>query len=59
MKLQNLSTDIEKINRKEIDDLGLDKSETEERDKIKILYEVIINDRKNTIMMIKLIKMLI
>ena len=46
VQLKNLSTDIEKINWKEIDDLGLDKSDTEERDKIEIPDEVIIIDRE-------------
>ena len=51
MKLQNLSTEIEKINRKEHDDLESDKSETEERDKIEISDEVIMIDSKNKLMM--------
>ena len=46
VQLQNLSTDIENINRKKIDDLVSDKSETEEIDKIEIPDEVIIIDRK-------------
>ena len=46
VQLQNMSTDIEKINRKEIDDVESDKSDTEERDKIQISDEVIIPDRK-------------
>ena len=40
MQLQNLSTDIEKIDRKEINNEESDKSETEERDKIQISDEV-------------------
>ena len=46
MQLQNLGTDIEKMNRKEIDDLESDKSDTEERDKIEILDEETMIDRK-------------
>ena len=60
MQLQNLSTDIEKINRKEIDDLESDKSDTEERDKIHISDEVImIDSKKKMMMMIKLIMIMI
>ena len=40
MKLQNLSTDIQNINRKESNNEESDKSDTEERDKIKISDEV-------------------
>ena len=58
MQLQNLSTEIEKINRKEIDDLESDKSETEERDKIEISDEVIMIDSKKLMMMIWLIMIL-
>ena len=36
VQLQNFSTDIEKIYRKEIDNVELDKPDTEERDRIKI-----------------------
>ena len=36
MQLQNLSTDIEKINRKEINNEESEKLDTEERDKIQI-----------------------
>ena len=46
MQLQNLSTDIEKINIKEIDNVDSDKSDTEERDKIQISGTVIMIDRK-------------
>ena len=46
MQLQNLGTDVEKINRKEIDDLESDKSDTEERYKIKISDEMIMIDGK-------------
>ena len=46
MQLQNLSTYIEKINRKEIDNVESDKSDTEERDKIQISDEVKIIARK-------------
>ena len=59
MQLQNLSTNIEKINRKEIDNVESEKSDTEERDKIQISDKVIMIDRKKMMMMIKLIKMLI
>ena len=40
MQLQNLSTAIENINRKESHNEESDKSNTEERDKIQISYEV-------------------
>ena len=40
MQLKNLSTDIDKINRKEINNEESDKSDTEERDKIQISDEV-------------------
>ena len=40
MQLQNLSTAIEKINRKESNNEESEKSNTEERDKKKILDEV-------------------
>ena len=43
---QNLSTDIEKINGKENNNVESEKSDTEERDKIHISYEVKIIDRK-------------
>ena len=46
MQLQNLSTDIEKINRKEINNEESDKSDTEERDKIQISDEVTMIARK-------------
>ena len=46
MKLKNLSTEIENINRKEIDDLESEKSETEEREKIEISDKVIMIDYK-------------
>ena len=46
MQLQILSTDIEKINRKEIDDLESDKSDTKEIDRIEIPDGVIMIDRK-------------
>ena len=46
MQLQNLGTDVEKINRKEIDDLESDKSDTEERYKIEISDKMIMIDRK-------------
>ena len=46
MQLQNLSTEIEKINRKKNDDLESDRPETEERDKIEISDEVIMIDSK-------------
>ena len=60
MQLQDTSTDIEKINRKEIINEELDKSDTEERDKIQISDEVtVIARKKEMMMMIKLIKMLI
>ena len=60
MQLQNLSTDIEKINRKEINNVELDKLDTEERDEIQISDEVTIIARKKYMMIIiKLIKMLI
>ena len=59
MQLQNLSTDIEKINRKEIYNVESDKSDTEERDKIQISDEVAMIDRKKKMMTIKLINMLI
>ena len=59
VQLQNLSTDIEKINRKEINNEESDKSDTEERDKIQISDEVTIIARKKMMMMTKLIKMLI
>ena len=44
MQLKFFGTEIEKINRKEINDLKSDKSETEERGKIEILDEVIMFD---------------
>ena len=59
MQLQNLSTDIEKINRKKNSNGELDKSDTEKRDKIQISDEVTMIARKKMMMMIKLIKMLI
>ena len=40
MQLQKLGTDIEKINRKEINNEESEKSDTEERDKIQISDEV-------------------
>ena len=46
MQLQNLSTDIEKINRKEINNVESVKSDTEERDKIQLSDEVTIIARK-------------
>ena len=46
MQLKNLSTYIENINRKEINNEESDKSETEERDKIKISDEVTMIARK-------------
>ena len=46
MQLQNLSTDIEKINRNEINNEESDQSETEERDKIQISDEVTMTARK-------------
>ena len=46
MQLQNLSTAIEKINRTESNNEESDKSDTEERDKIQISYEVTIITRK-------------
>ena len=57
VQLRNLSTDIEKINRKEINNEETDKSDTEERDKIQISEEVTIIARKKMMMMIKLINM--
>ena len=45
MKLQNLSKETEKINRKEQYGLKSDKSETDERDKIEIPDEVIMIGR--------------
>ena len=60
VQLKHLSTDIKKINRKEIYNVESDKSDTEDRDKIQISDKVIMIDRKNKMMMmIKLIKMLI
>ena len=59
MQLQNLSTDIENINRKEINNEESEKSDTEERDKIQISEEVTMIARKKMMMMIKLINMLI
>ena len=46
MQLQNLGTDIEKINKKEINNEESDKSDTEERDKIQISDEVTMIARK-------------
>ena len=40
MQLQNLSTTIEEIYRKESNNEESDKADTEERDKIQISYEV-------------------
>ena len=55
-----MSTDIEKINRKEIDNVESYKSDTEERDKIQISDKMLTIDRqKQMMMMIKLIKVLI
>ena len=48
MKLQNLSTEVEKINRKEHNYLESDKSETEEIDKIEISDEMIMIDSKKS-----------
>ena len=45
MQLQNLITDIEKINRKEIDRVKSDKPDTEKRERIQISDEVIMIDR--------------
>ena len=39
MQLKNVSTAIEKINRNEINNEESDKSDTEERDKIKIIED--------------------
>ena len=44
MQLQNLSTDIEKINRKEINNKESEKPDTEERDRIQISDEVTMID---------------
>ena len=49
MKLQNLSKEIEKINRKEQDGLESEKSETDERDKIDISEKLIGIDSKKQI----------
>ena len=46
MQLQTLSTDIEKINRKEINNEESDKYDTKERDKIQISDEVTMISRK-------------
>ena len=46
MQLKILSTDIEKVNIKEIDNVESEESDTEEIDKIQISDEVIIIDRK-------------
>ena len=46
MQLQTLSTDIEKINRKEINNEESDKYDTKERDKIQISDEVTMIARK-------------
>ena len=46
MQLEILSTDIQKINRKEINNEESDKSDTEERDKIQISDEVTMIARK-------------
>ena len=46
VQLQYLSTDIENINIKEIDNVESEKSDTEEIDKIQILNELIMIDRK-------------
>ena len=51
MKLQNLSKEIEKINRKEKDGLESDKSETNQRDQIEISDVLIRIDSKNNLMM--------
>ena len=48
IKLQNLSKEIEKINRKEHDDLESEKSETDERDKIEISNVLIRIDSKKS-----------
>ena len=47
MQLQNFSIDIEKINRKEINNVESVKSDTEEKDKIKISNGVTMIARKN------------
>ena len=59
MQLQYLSTDIENINIKEIDNVESEKSNTEKRDKIQISDEVKMIDGKTMKMMIELLKMLI
>ena len=46
MQLQKLSIDIKNINRKEINNEESDKSDTKERDKIKISDEVTLIARK-------------
>ena len=51
MKLQNLSKEIEKINRKEQDGLESYKYETDEIDQIEISYVLIRIDSQNNLMM--------
>ena len=60
MKLQNLSKEIEKIDRKEQYDLESDKSETDETDKIEISDAMIrIDSKTKLVIMIQLILILI
>ena len=49
MQLKNLSTDIEKINRKEINNKESEKPDTEERDGIQISDEVTMIARKKNV----------
>ena len=48
--MQKLSTEIEKMNRKEHDDLESDKSENDKRDKIEISDLLIRIDSRNKLM---------